>query len=621
MRPLRLRSLRDMFGSMLIRTKILISNLILIVLMAVAIGSLAIYAARYYTEIQTRDLTQQLVHQASDNIQYRAKELVESTVSLLSNGRLKAIVSEEQPGERDSLASNRLRVNTLLSEFGNNNEYVRALMIRTSSGTVYWWENRGGGVGQLSGQDAAMLTAATEAKLEGPSPHLLWASSPRREDEILFARSYIDLGNVSRSYGVIVVLLDSRYFWNLNTSGSLILRENMAIISESGDFIMGGTYPKLREAVSRTGDVRAREGSFADSRIVRMDGSKYLVTQEKRSPDGWTIVNMIPMALLFGKVRLLQLVIVLVSIAAVIVSVIIALYLSKSTTRGIKLLERTMRRVEDGDFGIRIKPAGTDEAGVLALRFNTMLDRIDELITTVYKERMEKQQAEFSVLLAQINPHFLYNTLGTIRWYARMKKQPEIERMTAALIGLLKSSIRKTSELHTLREELQDIGHYIELQKIGYGDAFSIRYEVDESLLNLGVLHLTLQPLVENAILHGLEMSKGNGLIAIRGRRERDTLVLTVEDNGVGMKEERFAELLGSDNRTSYPGLHSIGIRGVNERIRLYFGEEYGLSYRSQPGEGTTAIVKLPLIECAKGDEPHVESDDRGGQRHIQVRH
>lgn len=617
----RLGNLRNTFDSMLIRTKILMSNLILIVLMALAIGSLAIYAARHYTENQTRDLTRQLVHQASDNIEHRAKELVESTVSLLSNSRLKAIVAEEPSEEQDNPASTRLRVNTLLSEYGNNNEHIRALLVRTISGEVFWWENRDGGVGQLSLQDAVKLMEQTETKLEGQGLHLHWSASPRGEDEIWFARSFIDLNNVSRSYGVIGVLLDSRYFWNLSASGSLIQKENMAIISESGDFIMGGTYPNLREAVRRTAEIQAHGGSFADSRMIRMDGSKYLVTQEKHTPDGWTIINIIPTKLLFGQVRLLQLVIVLVSIAAVIVSAMIAVYLSKSTTRGIKLLERTMRRVEDGDFGIRIKSARTDEAGVLALRLNSMLDRIDELITTVYKERMEKQQAEFAVLLAQINPHFIYNTLGTIRWYARMKRQPEIERMTSALIGLLKSSIRKTSEMHTLREELQDITHYIELQKIGYGDAFSVSYDIDETLLHFNVLHLTLQPLVENAILHGLEMSKGSGLITIRGWSEGERLLLAVEDNGVGMEEDRFAELLSADKRTSYPGLHSIGIRGINERIRLYFGVEYGLSYRSELGKGTTAIVTLPLIDNAKGGDPHVESDDRGGQRHIQIRY
>ncbi|WP_162848434.1 sensor histidine kinase [Paenibacillus nanensis] len=606
-----MRKLRNLFGSMLIRTKILISNLILIVLMAVAVGSLAIYAARHYTEIQTRDLTRQLVHQASDNIEYRAKEWVGSTVDLLANSRLKSMMAVESSAELDNPASNRLRANTLLSEFANNNEHVRAVIVRNTRGTVYWWENRDGGAGQLSEQDAAKMAADSEAKIKGSGPQLLWLSSPRGEDEILFARAFIDLSNVSRSYGVIVVLLDSRYFWNPNAAGSLIVRENMAIISGSGDLIMGESYPKLREAAARTAEVRNHAAAFADSRIVKMNGSSYLITQEKRSPDGWTILNMIPMSQLFGKIRLLQLVIALASIAAVIVSAIIAVYLSKSTTRGIKLLERTMRRVEDGDFGIRIKPAGTDEAGVLALRFNTMLDRIDELITTVYKERMEKQQAEFSVLLAQINPHFLYNTLGTIRWYARMKQQPEIERMTAALIGLLKSSIRKTSEWHTLREELQDIARYIELQQIGYGDAFTVSYDFDESLLSFQVLHLTLQPLVENAILHGIEMSKASGLITIRGRRAANRLVLEVEDNGKGMEEECFAKLLAADRRTSYPGLHSIGIRGVNERIRLYAGEEFGLSYRSGPGKGTTAIVTLPIIESEKGDEVHAESDDR----------
>ncbi|TYP79871.1 sensor histidine kinase [Paenibacillus methanolicus] len=601
------------FRSTHIRSKILISNLLLISLMAVSIGSLAIYATRYYTEVQTKDLTLQLVHQASDKIEYRAKAFVGTSVELLMHEELRRMIVSGSDEAGANMARNRMRINALLSEFAHNHPYLNAVLVRSADGDLFWWSVADGAVVQMTEPDAVKLAAEAVSTLAKNSPNLMWTSSPRGGDEMMFARDYIDVEAVNRSYGTFVFLLDSGYFWDLDRQQSLILQENMAILSEAGAFITGGTSVQLREAAERSSRLRESGLAFADSRVSELGGESYLVTQERRVDGGWTVVCLIPASLLFGKIRILQLVIAVVALGAILLSALVAVYLSDSTTRGIKLLERTMRRVEDGDFGIRIQPLGSDEAGILAVRFNAMLERIEELITTVYKVRLEKQQAEFSVLLAQINPHFLYNTLGTIRWYARMKQQPELERMLASLIGLLKSSVRRTGEARKLEEELADIRSYIELQKIGYGDAFDVRYEVGEDLLPCGVLYLTLQPLVENAILHGIEMSKGGGVITIGGRADGDDIVLTVADNGIGITPEKLASLLdGPESRGGYPGLHSIGVRGVHERIRLYYGEPYGLSFRSEPGQGTEAIVRMPRIIATEGAMTVAASDDRG---------
>lgn len=601
------------FRSTHIRSKILISNLLLISLMAVSIGSLAIYATRYYTEVQTKDLTLQLVHQASDKIEYRAKAFVGTSVELLTDEELRRMIVDDSSDADATEERSRMRINALLSEFGHNHPYLKAVLVRSIDGEVYWWSGMEGITGQMPEQEAADLASGAMALLEKARPAMMWAASPRGGDEMMFARDYIDINAVNRSYGTIVFLLDSGYFWDLDRQQSLILQENMAILNNDGDFITGGTSPQLREAAERSSRLRESGLAFADSRVNELEGESYLVTQERRADGGWTVVCLIPSSKLFGKIRILQLVIAIVAIGAILLSALVAVYLSDSTTRGIKLLERTMRRVEDGDFGIRIQPLGSDEAGILAIRFNAMLQRIEELITTVYKVRLEKQQAEFSALLAQINPHFLYNTLGTIRWSARMKQQPELERMLASLIGLLKSSVRRTGETRTIGEELADIRSYIELQKIGYGDAFDVRYDIDDELLGCGVLYLTLQPLVENAILHGLEMSKGGGNITIKGRADGSDVVLKVTDNGIGIPPEKLASLLeGPESRGGYPGLHSIGVRGVHERFRLYYGEPYGLSFRSEPGQGTEAIVRMPRIQVTEGAMTVAASDDRG---------
>jgi sensor histidine kinase YesM len=303
-----------------------------------------------------------------------------------------------------------------------------------------------------------------------------------------------------------------------------------------------------------------------------------------------------------------------VCLEAIAISTGIAVLLSNSMARNIKILEQTMRKVEEGDFHVRAAPLGRDEVGMLSVRFNYMVTRINELIVVAYEERMAKQRAEFQTLLARINPHFLYNTLGTIRWYSRMRRQPDIEMMVSSLIDLLKASLRRSGEFQPLGQELDDLASYIHLQKIGYGDAFEVVYRVDEPLRSCYVPFFTLQPLVENAILHGLEISKGGGSIVIEASREAGELVVVVADNGVGMDAGTMDAILRDGGRGSTTqGLNSIGVRSIHERIRLYYGGRYGLEYDSAPGQGTQAIVRLPYITDAEEVRRYAAGDDRGG--------
>lgn len=570
------------------RTKLFLSNMILIVLMAAAIGSMVLFATNRYTEMHAKDLSLQVVHQIADTIDYRRHEFNNSTVYLLNDPLLRNMLITQETGlSSDNIPAYRHRMNTLLAQFGTNNRHIKAIIVKTKRDFVFSWE-RDGTSDMLMDGSAATIADRAKQLLEAEKQETLWRASLRDTDEITFARYYVDVNQINRRFGILIFQLDPAYFLDLRKKDSLIQNDSMAILDERNEFLIGGRQSLLRRVVDKA--------PASDTVVSAVDGSRYLVAQET-NPSGWKVISMIPMSKLLSHYRLLEWIIVLIAVGAILISAVLAFYLSVSTTRNIKRLERTMRKVEDGDFEVRITPMGSDEIGILGHRFNTMLDRLQELIDTVYNERLAKQQAQYSVLLAQINPHFLYNTLGTIRWYAKMKQAPDIERMVASLLHLLKASVRKKGEFQSLAEELAYIRSYIEIQKIGYGDAFEVCYEMEDSLLSCRVLHMTLQPLVENSILHGLEMSKGGGRIVIRAFREAADLILEVEDNGVGMDGERIRAILETgERRVTYPGLHSIGVRSVNERFRLYFGAEYGLSYESSPGTGTKAILRLPAI-------------------------
>ncbi|NRF94937.1 sensor histidine kinase [Paenibacillus frigoriresistens] len=596
-----------------IRTKIFLSNMIIILFISSAIGGVAIYASTKFIESNTRDLSMQVIHQVSDNIEIRAKEAFSSSVYVLSDSNIRQIAAEQ--GEQvtvDNYPAFRSRMEFLLAQCGNGNPYMNAIMIQTQKGQVYWWENKKGLDRTLNHEDVTVMTNNASDYLKNHEQSISWSPSLRKQNEVFLIRDFVDLSQVDRSLGTIVISIDSDYFLSLGSNSSIIKQNNVAILNPLNELLAGGGTPGMDNLISRSLSYNLEEKDASMANVDNGEGGSHLFVQERTSTLGWRVLCFIPMSELLSNTRVLVFVIALVSLLAVLISTGIAVLLSNSTTRNIKILEQTMRRVEDGNFDVRIIPLGRDEIGSLSIRFNFMLSRINDLINTVYKEQIAKQQAEFTVLMSQINPHFLYNTLGTVKWYARMNHQAEIEQMVTSVIELLKSSVRRVGEFHSLEQEINQLKNYIYIQKIGYGDAFIMDYDVDERLLESEVPYFILQPLVENAILHGIEMSKGSGRIVLHARVEEKQLLLIVEDNGVGMEAEQALNLLNAATRKeSVPGVTSIGIHNVNERIQLYYGEKYDLSYESAPGLGTKAIVRIPHRTHRQRRNEHVERHDR----------
>lgn len=596
-----------------IRTKIFLSNMILILFISLAIGGVAIYASTKFIESNTRDLSMQVIHQVSDNIEIRAKEAFTSSVYVLSDSNIRQIAAEQ--GEQvtgDNYPAFRSRMEFLLAQYGNGNPYMNAIMIQTHKGQVYWWENKNGMGDTLNLEDVTVMMSDAANYLKKNELSTSWSPSLSKQKEVFLIRDFVDLSQIDRSLGTIVISIDADYFLSLGSNSSIIKQNNVAILNPMNELLAGGGTPGMDNLISRSLSYTLKENDASMAIVDNVGGGSHLFVQERTSSLGWRVLCFIPMSELLSNTRVLVYVIAFVSFLAVLISTGIAVLLSNSTTRNIKILEQTMRRVEEGNFDVRIIPLGRDEIGSLSVRFNFMLLRINDLINTVYKEQIAKQQAEFTVLMSQINPHFLYNTLGTVKWYARMNHQAEIERMVTAVIELLKSSVRRVGEFHSLEQEISQLKNYIYIQKIGYGDAFHMDYEVDELLMECEVPYFILQPLVENAILHGIEMSKGTGRIALHAHIEENQLLLIVEDNGIGMEAEQALDLLNTATRKeSVPGVTSIGIHNVNERIQLYYGGNYGLSYESAPGLGTKAIVRIPHRTHRQRRNEHVERHDR----------
>ena len=233
---------------------------------------------------------------------------------------------------------------------------------------------------------------------------------------------------------------------------------------------------------------------------------------------------------------------------------------------------------------------------MLSDSFDHMVRRIQKLMEQVRQEEITLRKTELKALQAQINPHFLYNTLDAIAWLCEEGRNKDAENMVTSLAKLFRISISKGHELITIEKEIQHAQSYLRIETFRYKNQFTYTFDVDENCLGYLCNKITLQPIIENAIYHGLNRMVDEGEITIRIREDGDDIILSVEDNGIGMTEEQCQEILRKE-----PGDRTgIGIKNVNDRIKIYFGEEYGLTITSELDEGTCVDIRMPKVE--KGD-------------------
>jgi two-component system sensor histidine kinase YesM len=254
-----------------------------------------------------------------------------------------------------------------------------------------------------------------------------------------------------------------------------------------------------------------------------------------------------------------------------------------------------MKQVEKGHFDIRVDIESTNEIGKLARTFNLMIGRIRELMNQIVEEQEKKRISELKALQAQIQPHFLYNTLDSIIWMAEVGKMENVVIMTSALAKLLRSSISKGEELVPLSVELEHVENYLTIQSIRYRNKFTYSIQVDEAILSCKILKIVLQPLVENAVYHGMKHKSDPGHIRITGRKQGSVIEIKVADDGLGIEPGRLEMLLAKGKRPEEVK-KSLGLQNINDRIQLYFGEQYGLTVESEPEEGTTVTLRIPEL-------------------------
>lgn len=282
-------------------------------------------------------------------------------------------------------------------------------------------------------------------------------------------------------------------------------------------------------------------------------------------------------------------------IAIFIAVALLSYYIPLSISRPIKNITEVTNKVAGGDLSVRSDEFEGVETKILSTSLNSMIDKINELISQVTTEQIRLRKAEFELLQSQINPHFLYNTLDAIVWLAESGEKEKVVSTVSSLSNFFRASLNQGKDIVTIKEDIGHVRSYLEIQQIRYQDILDYEITVPEEIYPYLIPKITVQPLVENALYHGIKNKRGKGKITISGEKREDCVIISISDNGLGITEERLAVVLKNINNRSESEKTTYGLYNVNERIRLDFGEEYGINIDSEYQNGTTVSIKLPL--------------------------
>ncbi|MGE7822697.1 cache domain-containing sensor histidine kinase [Paenibacillus sp. NPDC093718] len=411
--------------------------------------------------------------------------------------------------------------------------------------------------------------------------------------------------NSSNGLGILLIDLNFKVINDMLSKLDLGNRGYVFVIDRQGRIVY---HPQQQLLYSNLKTERLeqvlqdKQGGF-----VVKEGGASRIYSIKDTDFGWKIVGVFYENELVDNKKQMQLSFAIAGLLCLGVGVLFSVVISRNLTRPIKKLQEKMMEVEKGNFDIRVPVGHSREISGLARSFNVMVLKVKELMDQIVIEQEIKRKSELNALQAQINPHFLYNTLDSIIWMAESKKHDEVILMTSALARLFRASLSKGREMIPIATEVEHITNYLKIQQMRYQDKIRFTLDMDRELYPYLTLKVLLQPLVENAIYHGIKNKEGAGTITITGRLQDDRIRFQVMDDGIGMDRSKVETLLISTG--SQHSRNSVGIANVHQRIQLYFGAEYGLSYTSEPGAGTNVKVLIPAVHpdewrSMEGDVP-----------------
>lgn len=576
-----------------LRYKILIFSLLMALVPILIVGSFSYTRSTNIVREQASRLNMETLKQTAYNIEFIVNDVRSISLNLISNNRL---IDYLKYSERDAFQNNP-SVQNLLGDYTLTKNYIFSIYIQNLYGRGY--DTRGA---------VHVIDEARLAELRNLEGKGIWALSTvkvgNKDLNVLsFYRAIRDVNNIHQVRGYMQINLSLSqirrlYDKQIDREQGLffIIDPRGTILSTHSDQMIGQT---LADRYVQPQIFEQSEGYYN----AVIDGKNYLVEFSTIDQTGWKLINYIPIYSITKQSEEIKNVTFLsVCLSLLAIMLFLSFFMFK-VLKPLKQIKGLMKNLENENFNVSMNVQGNDEIALLARSFNKMSRKLDELINEVHVVKIKQKEAEIKALEQQINPHFLYNTLDLIYWVGRMEKAFETASLIQTLSQLFRIGLNRGSGFTIVRKELEYIENYMLIQKKRYDNAISFKASAEPETLDCKVVKLILQPLIENAITHGIEPKGGFGHIEVLIYKEADALIYEVIDDGVGMDPAVIEQM---NNPAEYS--RGVGLKNIYDRIKLTFGNDYGLKIESRPGQGTKVTVKQPFI---KGSDHHVQSDDR----------
>ncbi len=577
--------MKTIFKDLPIQKKLFLSFLLLILVPVVLIGIFTFMRSSEMVKYKTQQYSKSILYDTANNIENKLRSIEQISFQVISNSVIQNALYKangELDNEFDTINTQKM-IEYQLKSLINSNVDIAAIEVQSKSGmTVY--VNPGSVTMDVSDEDRLILQSGNG------SVH--WFDTNPQNKTLMMGRTINSISNME-SLGFVMIYLRESSIYRIINNADLVENSEYMIINDRGEIL---SYQDKNQ-IGKQNDFST---SFLNDTTIKntfhtitANEKRYYTISKDIGGTPWRLASFIQSVEYEKDIILLRGWIIIICASCCLLSLVFSILLSKTISRPVIDLSKMMVKVGEGDFEVSSTYESKDEIGILSKQFNKMVNRVQQLIEEVYKEQLLKQKTELKFLRMQINPHFLYNTLESINWLARMEGVPEVGKMIKALGDLMRASI-SGDDLVSIEEEIKNINNYLMIQKLRYGEKVKTEINIKQDIAAFIIPKLTLQPIVENAIVHGIEAKEGNGNIVISADRLDGKVVISVKDDGVGMESDLAETILEQDFEGDKGDATHIGLKNVDRRIKMYYGKQYGLHIFSTPGEGTTIQILFP---------------------------
>lgn len=592
-----------------IRYKLILNYSILISALIVVIGSVNLIITTSIIRNNISYYAQQTINETNDKIDVTLENIESTSRIIITNKKIQeAVLALKNSGTYNH---DLLELYNLKENLRTSLEDISAALVNIHSLGIYFDDNKVYYFGKVGDKNVYDMDSVESQfpLLDNPMQKTVWIPTHYLKNNarvFSLERKMVDLKNFS-VLGILVLNIDYGYLNHILDEGQLGKSGKIFLLDPSGSVISSKDVESVGQKPSfpfMNRVMAGKEGAF----VAKFDGNTMLVAYSTSSYTNWKLVGVVPLSELNSDILMKQGIITLLGLLGLIVSLLLSILFASRITAPINKLMSAMKEVEKGCLEVDFEDNNFLETKELSDGFKMMLKNLRELISKVYEGELRKKEAEFKALQAQINPHFLYNTLETINYMLIIEEKYDISKLVTYLGDILRYNIRKGNDIVSLEEDLEQIERFLYIQKMRFGDKLHYEFAISQETLNCRILKLLIQPLVENSINHGIEKKRGKGLLKISSSFEEGSLLIRIEDNGVGIAQDELRKILEADPGPGAAEKNTrLGVNNVNRRIKMYYGDQYGLKIQSEKGIGTCVDVFLPIIMREQTNDENID--------------